>query len=259
MAGAIIAGLVSGGAVGPGSLCVSDVSKERLEHLKSTLNINAIYDNRELVAQTDMVVLAVKPAMVLPVIREVAAALKPGQTIVSIAAGVSTAVLENAVGKDVPVIRVMPNTPALVGEAASALCAGSGAGRSDMERALAVFNAVGRAVEVPETLMDAVTGLSGSGPAYMFIMLEALADAGVRMGLPRNVATVLGAQTMLGAAKMVLESGQHPGQLKDMVTTPGGTTIEGLFSMERDGVRGSLMRAVEAAAGKSREISGGIK
>lgn len=258
MAGAILAGLVSGGAVDPGKLFVSDLSNERLEHLKSTLNINTVKDNRELVAVADMVVLAVKPAMVLPVVREVADALKPGQTVVSIAAGVSTAVLENALGKDLPVIRVMPNTPALVGEAASALCAGSGAGRADMEKALAVFNAVGRAVEVPETLMDAVTGLSGSGPAYMFIMLEALSDAGVRMGLPRDVATVLGAQTMLGAARMVLESGRHPGQLKDMVTTPGGTTIEGLFSMERDGIRGALMKAVEVSAGKSREISGGI-
>lgn len=258
MAGAIISGLISSGAVTAASLYVSDVSKERLEHLKASLNINTLSDNRELVAVSDVVLLAIKPAMVLPVVREVGSSLKPGQTIISIAAGVSTAVLENAVGKDVPVIRVMPNTPALVGEAASALCSGSGAGRADMERALAVFNAVGRAVEVPETLMDAVTGLSGSGPAYMFIMLEALADAGVRMGLPREVASVLGAQTMLGAARMVLESGRHPGQLKDMVTTPGGTTIEGLYSLERDGVRGALMRAVEVSAAKSREISGGI-
>ncbi|MHB8158885.1 MAG: pyrroline-5-carboxylate reductase [Desulfocucumaceae bacterium] len=259
MAGAIIAGLVESGAVAASEMFVSDVSRERLEHLKSSVNINALQNNMDVITVSDIVILALKPGVVLPVIRQVAGGLRPGQTIISIAAGVSTGVLENAVGKEVAVIRVMPNTPALVGEAASAVSAGSGAGRVDLERALAIFNAIGRAVEVHESLMDAVTGLSGSGPAYMFVIMEALADAGVRMGLPRDVASVLGAQTMLGAARMVLESGRHPGQLKDMVTTPGGTTIEGLYSLERDGLRGSLMRAVEAAAGKSREISSGLK
>ncbi|MFZ5631581.1 MAG: pyrroline-5-carboxylate reductase [Bacillota bacterium] len=259
MAGALLTGLAGSGAVDAGDLYVSDVNKERLEQLKSSLNINILYDNKELVRLVDIIVLAVKPGVVLPVLREVADLIKPGQTLISIAAGVSTGALEYAAGKDVAVVRVMPNTPALVGEGASAVCAGTKAGRADVEKALGIFNAVGRAVEVPESLMDAVTGLSGSGPAYMFVILEALADAGVRMGLPRDTALLLAAQTMLGAARMLLESGRHPGQLKDMVTTPGGTTIEGLFSLEGDAIRGSLIRAVEAATLKSREISAGIK
>jgi pyrroline-5-carboxylate reductase len=259
MAGALLTGLVGSGAVAARDVYVSDISKERLELLKSSLNINIIHDNCELVRLADIVILAVKPGVVQPVLLEVAGSLKNCQTIISIAAGISTTVLESAAGNDAAVIRVMPNTPALVGEGASAVCAGSKAVRADVERALAVFKAVGRVVEVPESMMDAVTGLSGSGPAYMFVILEAFADAGVRMGLPRDVASLLGAQTMLGAARMVLESGRHPGQLKDMVTTPGGTTIEGLYALERDGIRGALMKAVEAAAGKSREMSGAIK
>ncbi|MFZ5648424.1 MAG: pyrroline-5-carboxylate reductase [Bacillota bacterium] len=259
MAGAMLAGLAGSGTVPASNLYVTDISSERLENLKSTLNINTMSDNRELAGLANIVILAIKPGVILPVLRDVAGVLRPGQLVMSIAAGITTAMLESAAGEKVAVIRVMPNTPALVGEGASAVCAGSRAGRKDMEKALAVCGSFGRAVEVPESMMDAVTGLSGSGPAYMFVMLEALADAGVRMGLPRDVATLLGAQTMLGAARMLLETGRHPGQLKDMVTTPGGTTIEALYSMERDGVRAALIRAVETAAKKSREMSGGIK
>lgn len=259
MAGALLTGLTGSGAVAAGDLYVSDISRERLELLKSSLNINTLYDNGELVRLADVIILALKPGVVLSVLRDVAGSLIPGQTIISIAAGVSTVSLESAAGENGAVVRVMPNTPALVGEGASAVSPGARAGRKDVERALAIFNAVGRAVEVPETMMDAVTGLSGSGPAYMFVIMEALADAGVRMGIPRNVASLLAAQTMLGSARMLLESGQHPGQLKDMVTTPGGTTIEGLYTLESHGLRGALIRAVEAATVKSREISGGIK
>ncbi|MCL6610812.1 MAG: pyrroline-5-carboxylate reductase [Peptococcaceae bacterium] len=259
MAGALLAGLTGSGAVAARDLYVSDVSRERLELLKASLNINILYDNREVVRLADIIILAVKPGIVLSVLREAAGELKPGQTVISIAAGVPLGSLESAAGGEAAVVRVMPNTPALVGEGASAVCPGTRAGSRDVERALAVFNAVGRAVEVPESMMDAVTGLSGSGPAYMFVILEALADAGLRMGLPRNVAVLLAAQTMLGAAKMLLETGRHPGQLKDMVTTPGGTTIEGLYTLERRGLRGALMEAVEAAAARSRELSGGLK
>lgn len=259
MAGALLTGLIGSKVLSERDLYVSDINKERLELLRSSLGINILYENRELVRMSDVIILAVKPAVSLPVLQEVADCFKTGLTFISIVAGVSTASLESAAGKSVAVVRVMPNTPALVGEGASAVCAGSKAGRIDLERALAVFNAVGRAVEVPESMMDAVTGLSGSGPAYMFVILEALSDAGVRMGLTRDVARLLAAQTMFGAAKMLLESGKHPGQLKDMVTTPGGTTIEGLYSLERDGLRGALMKAVEAATGKSRELSGVIK
>lgn len=259
MAGAMLAGLTGSGAVPPSNLYVTDISEERLEYLKSTLGINTSGNNRELAGLVDIVVLAVKPGVILPVLREVAPVLSPGKMVMSIAGGVTTGMLETALNGSVAVVRVMPNTPALVGEGVSAVCPGSAAGRQDMEKAMAICGSFGKVVEVPESMMDAVTGLSGSGPAYMFVMLEALADAGVRMGLPRDVATLLGAQTMLGAARMVLESGKHPGQLKDMVTTPGGTTIEALYSMERDGVRAALIGAVEAAAKRSREMSGGIK
>lgn len=259
MGGAIISGLTAGGAVPARNLYVSDLNIERLELLKSSLNINILSHNREVVRLADVVILALKPGVVLSALREAAAELRPGQTVISIAAGISLSALEEAAGGGAAVIRVMPNTPSLVGEGASAVCAGSRAGSADVARALAIFNAVGRAVEVAEAVMDAVTGLSGSGPAYMFVILEALADAGVRMGISRDVATLLAAQTMLGAAKMLLESGRHPGQLKDMVTTPGGTTIEGLYALEVNGLRGALMEAVEAATRRSGELSGGNK
>lgn len=259
MAGALLSGLAGSGVVEARNLYASDISRERLEQLRDSLNINILQDNIKLVRLAEVVILAVKPGIALPALREAAGSLRPGQTIISIAAGVTVGSLESAAGKDAAVVRVMPNTPALVGAGASAVCPGKKAGRQDVERALAIFNAVGRAVEVPEQMMDAVTGLSGSGPAYMFVILEALADAGVRMGLPRDVASLLAAQTMMGSAKMLLESGRHPGQLKDMVTTPGGTTIEGLYSLEANGLRGALMEAVEAATERSREISGGIK
>jgi pyrroline-5-carboxylate reductase (EC 1.5.1.2) len=153
----------------------------------------------------------------------------------------------------------MPNTPCLVGAGASALCAGTHAREEDLSRARAIFSAVGRVVEVPERLMDAVTGLSGSGPAYMFMILDALVDAGLRVGLPRETAFLLSAQTMLGAAKMALESGEHPARLKNLVTTPAGTTIEGIFALEEGGLRCTLMKAVSAATRRSSEISAGLK
>ncbi|MFZ5596372.1 MAG: pyrroline-5-carboxylate reductase [Bacillota bacterium] len=259
MAGAMLKGLVGSGVVAAGDLYVTDINRERLDYLRESLGVNIIFDNRELVHTAEILILSVKPGLVPAVLREVAEVIRPGQLLISIAAGVSTAALSGAAGKNAAVIRVMPNTPALVGEAASALCLGPGAGGKDMEKALAIFSSFGRAVEVPESLMDAVTGLSGSGPAYMFLILEALADAGVKMGIPREAALLLAVQTMLGSARMVLETGLHPAQLKDMVTTPGGTTIEGLFSMEKDGIRGILMKAVESATVRSREMCGGLK
>lgn len=259
MAGALLTGILSSKLVASQDLYIADINKARLEELKASLRVNIIYNNNDLVKLSDIVILAVKPSVAPVVLRETAQQFRSGQTLISIAAGVTTGVIESATAGNVAVVRVMPNTPALVGAGASAVCPGSKAGPVDVERALAVFNAVGRAVEVTEAMMDAVTGLSGSGPAYMFIILESLADAGVRMGLPRDVASLLGAQTMLGAAKMMLESGRHPGQLKDMVTTPAGTTIEGLYAMEKDGVRGAIIDAVAAATAKSKEISGNIE
>ena len=179
----------------------------------------------------------------------------PGHLVISIAAGVSIATLRDGLGSDRRIVRVMPNTPALLGEGASAYSLGPGLRRDDEAVTQEFLAAVGRAVRVPEPLLDAVTGLSGSGPAFVYLMIEALSDGGVRMGLPRDVATTLAAQTVLGAAKMVLETGLHPGVLKDQVTSPGGTTIAGLHAMERGGVRGALIDAVEAATRRSVELA----
>jgi pyrroline-5-carboxylate reductase len=174
-------------------------------------------------------------------------------------AGITTTYIEELIKGPIPVVRAMPNTPALLGAGATAVCCGKWADEQHQELALTVFGAVGRAVPVPEKMMDAVTGLSGSGPAYMYIIVEALADAGVRMGLPRDVALTLAAQTMLGSARMILETGRHPAALKDMVTTPGGTTIEGLFALEEGGIRAALYRAVEEACRRSGQQSTGDK
>jgi len=258
MAEALLAGLVKGGRVTAGNLYVTDLRPGRLEHLQQQLGVCALGNNVELAKIVDIIVIAVKPPVVEKATRELGS-IGDGRTVVSIVAGTTTARLESIFDKPVPVVRVMPNTPALVGEGASALCTGSYAGPGDMNRAMAIFSSVGRAVEVPESLMDAVTGLSGSGPAYMFSIMESLIDGGLRMGLPRDVATLLVAQTMLGAAKMVLETGSHPASLKDMVTTPGGTTIEGLFVLEDQGLGGTLMKAVEKATVRSRELMAGIK
>lgn len=258
MAQALFAGLKKSGFPATG-LSVSDVCRERLADLQEKLKIIPIENNRKLVESVDIVILAVKPQVVGQVLTGAGEFLQPGQTLVSIAAGIPTGYIENFLKKPVGVVRVMPNTPCLVGAAASALCAGKHAREVDVTRAKAIFSSVGRAVEVKEELMDAVTGLSGSGPAYMFIILEALADAGVKAGLPREVASLLGAQTMLGAAKMALESGEHPARLKDMVTTPAGTTIEGIYALEEGGLRHVLMKAVTEAARRSSAMSARLK
>lgn len=239
----------------PGNLYASDVRRERLVYLQETLGINSVDDNRQLIENVDVVVLAVKPQVVGPVLATTGEFFRSGQTLISIAAGIPVKYIEGFFKKPVAVIRVMPNTPCLTGAGASAFCAGTHAGEMDRQRARAIFSAVGRVIEVAEDLMDTVTGLSGSGPAYMFLILDALTDAGVRMGLPREAALLLSAQTMLGAAKMVLETGEHPAKLRDMVTTPAGTTIEGIFALEEGGVRTALIKAVSAAARRSAELS----
>lgn len=259
MAGAILAGLLKKNIFPPDNIYVTDISTERLSFLRDSFGVNTFQESTAMVSQVDIMVLAVKPQVTGTVLKEIAGAVKPGQTLVSIAAGISTAMLESYLNTPLAVVRVMPNAPALVGEGVSALCPGSQAGRGDMDRALAVFAAVGRAVELPEHLMDAVTGLSGSGPAYMFVILEALSDAGVKVGLPRDTALLLATQTMLGAARMLLETDGHPAKMKEMVTTPGGTTIEGLYVLEQAGLRGTLMKVVEAATRRSRELASGIK
>jgi len=213
--------------------------------------------NADVVKAADLIIIAVKPDAVLSVLGEVGKELEsnPKQLIVvSIAAGVTISTIESALPKATPVIRVMPNTPCMVREVAAALAKGSSATDEDLAAAKGLFDAVGTAVSLPESKLDAVTGLSGSGPAYGYIAIEALADGGVRMGLPRKEALLLAAQTMLGAAKMILETGEHPGLLKDKVCSPGGTTIAGVHQLELGGLRATLMNAVQASTNKSAEL-----
>lgn len=209
----------------------------------------------QVVANSDVVFIAVKPQYVGLVLKEVRPVLKPTTVIVSIAAGVTLESLKDAAGEDARVIRVMPNTPCLVGETASAMCLGGKADESDAEVVKTLIDAVGTCYRVDEKLFSAVTGLSGSGPAYIFVMIEALSDGGVKAGLPRDIATKLAAQTVLGSAKMVLETGTHPGQLKDMVTSPAGTTIAGVHELEKAGVRNAFINAVTGAAARADELS----
>lgn len=254
MGGALATGLVRSGRVPHTAVLISDVLPERLAKLEGELSVLALSDNRLLVQKADIVILAVKPDTVAPVLGEIGSFLRPEQTLISIAAGVPLNSIEEKVPEGIPVVRVMPNTPCLVGEGASAYALGKAAASRDAARTEAIFSAVGRVVRVKEELLDVVTGLSGSGPAYVYLIIEALTDGGVRMGLPRDVALTLAAQTLLGAARMVLASGEHPAVLKDRVVTPGGTTAVGLLALEERGVRAAIIRAVEAATLRSREL-----
>jgi pyrroline-5-carboxylate reductase len=210
--------------------------------------------NLDLLKNADVIFLAMKPAQIAEVLTEVSSAVGKNHLLISIAAGVTLAKLENNLPPNSRVIRVMPNTPSLVGAGASGFALGKNATAADAELAKKLLSAVGLALQVKESLLDAVTGLSGSGPAYVYQFIEALSDGGVAAGLPRDIATKLAAQTVLGGAKMVLETGQHPGALKDQVTSPGGTTIEGLHELEKGKLRATVMSAVRAATEKSKKL-----
>jgi pyrroline-5-carboxylate reductase len=251
MATALAGGMTKADLVKSRQLIASDVVPAALKAFSKTTGGKVVKENVLVIRKATVVVIAVKPHQVLEMLGELAEEVTSKHLFISIAAGVSLAQLENALGKKAHVIRVMPNTPALLGEGASGFSRGQRATTADAKLAAQVLGAVGLAVEVPERLINAVTGLSGSGPAYGFQIIEALSDGGVAVGLPRELATRLAAQTMLGAAKMVLETGEHPGTLKDMVTSPGGTTIEGLHELEAAGTRNGLMNAVRAAADKA--------
>jgi pyrroline-5-carboxylate reductase len=214
----------------------------------------ATADNREVVAASDLLVLAVKPQTMTALLQEIRPQVTGRQLLVSIAAGVSLRHVAEGLGGEHRLIRVMPNTPCLVGASASGYSPSAAATAEDVALVDRLLNAVGRAYRLPESLLDAVTGLSGSGPAFVYLVIEALSDGGVRVGLPREIATALAAQTVLGAAQMVLETGLHPGVLKDQVTSPGGTTIAGLHALERAGVRAGLIDAVEAATLRSAQL-----
>ena len=204
--------------------------------------------------EASIVVLSVKPQAMNRLLEEIKPALDESKLVISIAAGVPIEAIERKVGHGIRIIRTMPNTPALVGAGATALAPGEHATEADLVQAKALFEAVGMAVVVEEPLLDAVTGLSGSGPAYIFLIIEALADGGVKAGLARDQAQELAAQTVLGSAKLLIETGEHPGRLKDQVTSPGGTAIAGLHTLEAGGLRTTLMDAVEVATNRSREL-----
>ncbi|HJM41900.1 MAG: pyrroline-5-carboxylate reductase [Nitrospinota bacterium] len=254
MAEALIRGLLEAGIAGAGSICVSDVAADRLTHLRDRYRVRTTADNAEAAGRADIVFLAVKPQNMEEALEAVAPGLKDSCLVVSIMAGVPTHKIEDRLGGKGRVVRVMPNAAALVGQGAAGVAGGKRARGRDVETVVGLLGSVGRAIVVNEAQMDAVTGLSGSGPAYAAVVIEALADGGVLMGLPRETALRLAAQTVAGTAAMVLEAGEHPGRIKDQVASPGGTTIEGLAALEDGGLRGILIRAVEAATLRSREL-----
>jgi pyrroline-5-carboxylate reductase len=257
MGEALIRGLLGTNQVPAELLAATDVRAERTAQLTKQFGITAHDDNTRLVREADVVILAVKPQIMAAVLGEIAPAVTARHLLISIAAGVSTAAIRAGLGKEARIIRVMPNTPALVLQGAAAIARGRGLGPDDLATAEAIFGAVGRVVILDESLMDAVTGLSGSGPAYVAIVVEALADGGVNMGLDRATAMMLATQTVLGAAQLLAETGMHPGALKDMVSSPGGTTIAGITALEEGGLRTTLIRAVERATQRSRELGRG--
>lgn len=235
-------------------IVASDVKEERLRELKEAHGIHVTSDNGELVRTCDVVVLAVKPQVIDKVLDVVAKELKSETLIISIAAGVPLTALEARLPAGAHVVRAMPNTPATSLAGATAIAAGTHATKEDLKLATTLFEAVGRVVTLDETLLDAVTGLSGSGPAYMMLIIEALADGGVKVGLHRDTALLLAAQTVYGSAKLLLETGEHPGRLKDMVTSPGGTAIAGLHTLESGALRKTLIDAVESATTRAGEL-----
>jgi pyrroline-5-carboxylate reductase len=250
MAEAIIGGIVKKGLYRPADISIYDVRPERMDELSKAFGVSSAGGVEDLVSASGMVVLAVKPDKV-PVVLGQAAEPLSGKLVVSIAAGVPLARIQSFLGSESRVVRVMPNTPALVLEGASALCASASCSEADVKAAFDVFTAIGVCVHVDEGAMNAVTALSGSGPAFCFLFLEALADGAVRAGLPRGLALELAAATLRGAATMVLQTGRHPGALKDMVASPGGTTIEGIAALEAAGFRSAAMEAVYAAFQKA--------
>jgi pyrroline-5-carboxylate reductase len=253
MAEAMIRGLLRGHDFDAKTISASGPRDERMRELRDTYGIDASTDNAK-PAGAEIVVLSVKPQILSRVLDEVGQKINPDALVISIAAGVPVKAIQARLASGTRVVRAMPNTPALVDAGATAIAGGEHARDTDLQEAKKIFDAIGLTVILEESQLDAVTGLSGSGPAYVFLILEALSDAGVKVGLSRRTSQLLAAQTLLGSAKLLLETNEHPGRLKDMVTSPGGTAITGLHTLENGGVRTTLMNAVEAATRRSREL-----
>jgi pyrroline-5-carboxylate reductase len=254
MATALAKGFVRAELTAPREILASDPYPAARKSFTDEIGSKTTASNRDVAKTARVLILATKPDQVAAALAEISGAFTKNHLLISIAAGVTISKLENLLPAGARIIRVMPNTPALVGEGASAFALGKSATAADGELAKKLLSAVGVVFQVKESLLDAVTGLSGSGPAYVYQFIEALSDGGVAAGLPRDIATKLAAQTVLGAAKMVLETGQHPGALKDQVTSPGGTTIEGLHALEKGKLRATVMSAVRAATEKSKKL-----
>jgi pyrroline-5-carboxylate reductase len=254
MGSALMQGIIKAGIVKPENLGASDVYEPFLNELKAKMGINVSTDNAVIARASDVLILAVKPQTLGSVLENLKTYITADKLIISIAAGVPLATYENALPEGTRIVRVMPNIAATVSEAASGISPGKNATPEDLKIALEIFSAVGTAIQVPESLMDAVTGLSGSGPAFIFPVIEAMADGAVLEGMDRKSALTLAAQTVLGAAKMALETGLHPGELKDMVTSPAGTTIQGVHALEEAGIRAAFMNAVIRASERSKEL-----
>jgi pyrroline-5-carboxylate reductase len=255
MGEALISGLIVSGSSKPKNIICTDVRESKLDEIKKEYGVRTTTNNVEAAEVSDIIVYAVKPQIIAAVLKETADILDMSKLVISIAAGVPMPAIESCLNKDLRLIRVMPNIAAFVKEAASAIAAGGHATDEDIELAMEIFNSIGKSIFLKENyLMDAITGLSGSGPAYIFLIVDALSDAGVKMGLSREEALFLSTQTVLGAAKLLMETREHPGQLKDKVTSPGGTAIAGLATLEEGGLRTTLIHAVEAATNRSKEL-----
>lgn len=255
MGGALARGLVSSGTCSGEELILFDTDADRLQKLASDTGGQVAESAAGAASEADVVLLCVKPAVVRQVLAEISGSVGAETIVISIAAGVPLEDLQAQLLSTVPVLRVMPNTPALAGKGAAAIAPGTAATQEHIDVAVRLLGAVGMAVVVEEKLMDAVTGLSGSGPAYVYMVIEAMADAGVSLGIPRETALKLAAQTCYGASAMVVETGVHPAVLRDQVASPGGTTIAGCAELERSGLRAALLNAVQAAARRSRELA----
>ncbi len=255
MGQALVSGLIGSGLSSPEKIICTDVREAKLKAMQKEYGVQTTTNNPEAVTNSDIVIYAVKPQIMAAVINETVEKLDMSKLVISIAAGVPMGALESCLNKELRLIRAMPNIAAAVKEAATAVAAGRHASKQDIKLAMAIFDSIGKTVFIEENyLMDAITGLSGSGPAYIFLIVEALADAGVKVGLSRQDAFFLSAQTVLGAAKMLLETREHPGQLRDRVTSPGGTAIAGLATLEAGGLRTTLINAVEVATNRSKEL-----
>jgi len=255
MGEALVGGMIVSQSSTPKNIICTDIRKEKLDQIKAKYKVRTTTNNLKAVAEADIIIYSVKPQIMAATLTETAAKLDMSKLVISIAAGVPLAAMEACISKDLRLIRVMPNIAASVNEAASAIAAGAHTTQEDVKLAMEIFNSIGKCIFLKENyLMDAITGLSGSGPAYIFLIVDALADAGVKMGLSRRNSLFLAAQTVLGAAKLLIETQEHPGQLKDRVTSPGGTAIAGLATLESGGLRTTLINAVEAATLRSKEL-----